>query len=59
MFFDRWDVVGGSRLSQRSSSRSIGERKEFIDAEKDAATDTGEKKYTITAMCAHGWVCRV
>jgi putative transposase len=25
---------------------------EFIDAEKDAVTDTGEKKYTITMMCA-------
>lgn len=30
----------------------MSDRYEFIDAEKDTVTDTGAKKYTITAMCA-------
>jgi putative transposase len=29
----------------------VSDRYEFIDAEKDTVTDTGAKKYTITAMC--------
>jgi hypothetical protein len=32
----------------------VSERYEFIDAEKDTVTETGEKKYTITKMC--GWL---
>lgn len=27
-------------------------RYEFVDAEKDALTEAGDRKYTITAMCA-------
>jgi putative transposase len=30
----------------------VSDMYEFIDAEKAAVTDTGEKKYTITMMCA-------
>jgi putative transposase len=30
----------------------VSERYEFIDVEKDMVTETGEKKYTIIAMCA-------
>jgi putative transposase len=30
----------------------VSERYEFIDAEKDTMTETRERKYTITAMCA-------
>jgi hypothetical protein len=29
----------------------VSERCEFIEAEKDAMIETGEKKYTITKMC--------
>lgn len=30
----------------------MNDRYQFIDAEKDAVADTGEKKHTTTAMCA-------
>jgi hypothetical protein len=35
----------------------VTEKYEFIDAEKDAMTETGEKKYTVVKMCEY-WVCR-
>jgi putative transposase len=30
----------------------VNQRYEFIEAEKDTMTETGERKYTITTMCA-------
>ncbi|MFC6866732.1 IS3 family transposase [Haloechinothrix salitolerans] len=60
------EFLGKSRSLLRERV-SVNERYEFIEVEKGAVTDTGEKKYTVTKMCEwlgvsksgfYEWRCR-